>query len=373
MPAVVDPDGDLVSLQLDTAPAGATIDPVTGVVTLTAPADGLYHFAIRADDGRSGVAVQDYVLSVGLVAANPGVAVFQSTPPTEALVDRLYLYLPVAEDSDGDALTFTLLDGPAGMQIDPPTGRIDWTPAADQLGPHAVLLVADDGRGGSASQSFTIEVAPVPPNRPPLVDSTPVLIATQGEPYSYAVTTTDPDGDTPITFALVTGPAAMLVHSDTGQLTWTPSPADVGRHTIELRAVDPSAAAGRQFFVLEVRGPNQPPELTSEPVTTVSAGGVYRYDVTATDTADAVEFSLVSAPTGMTISPRTGIVFWKTDPADLGDHAIEIRVADDRGLAADQSVHTIGHGRHRAATGGSPPATDADGPRRNGPDRRRGP
>jgi hypothetical protein len=60
--------------------------------------------------------------------------VFQSTPATEALVDSLYLYLPVAEDPDGNLLTFTLLDGPAGMQVDPQTGRIEWTPTAGQRG-----------------------------------------------------------------------------------------------------------------------------------------------------------------------------------------------------------------------------------------------
>jgi YD repeat-containing protein len=335
-PDVLDPDGDVLLFSFDASPAGATINPATGQVTFTSPADGTYDFSIRADDGQGASAVQTYVLSVGAPPANQGVPQILSTPRTDAVVDSLYLYPTEAEDPDGDVLTFSLLASPSGMQINPATGRIDWTPTAAQLGAHAVLLLANDGKGGIASQSLTIVVADVPPNRAPTIDSTPTLIATQDQLYSYDITAQDPDGDT-LTFELSSGPSGMSINSSTGELTWTPTAADLGAHAVELRAVDPFGAAAVQSYDVEVRGTNLPPEITSSPVTQISAGGVYRYDVKASDTEDGVTFSLVTSPADMTMSPRSRIIFWKTDLADLGDHSIAVRATDDRGLFAEQS------------------------------------
>jgi hypothetical protein len=62
-------------------------------------------------------------------------------------------------DPDGDALTYTLVDGPAGATIDPTTGLLTW---AAQAGTYEFLLRVEDGHGGIAEQRFTLRVQPAP-------------------------------------------------------------------------------------------------------------------------------------------------------------------------------------------------------------------
>ena len=67
------------------------------------------------------------------------------------------------------------------------TGRITFTPVLGQVGPHTVELKVDDGLGGFSTQTWSLNVTAVTANRAPAITSRPVLVATQGEPYSYNV------------------------------------------------------------------------------------------------------------------------------------------------------------------------------------------
>lgn len=87
--------------------------------------------------------------------------VFSSVAPVTATVAAAYGYPVQAFDLDpGDSLAFSLDLAPAGMTIDPASGLIAWTPQVDQTGPTAVTVRATDSTGLSATQDFTIEVAP---------------------------------------------------------------------------------------------------------------------------------------------------------------------------------------------------------------------
>ncbi len=66
-------------------------------------------------------------------------------------------------DADGDTFTYsaTLADGsplPAWMTIDPVTGEISGTPGADDAGTVSVVITADDGFGGTVSDTFDIAI-----------------------------------------------------------------------------------------------------------------------------------------------------------------------------------------------------------------------
>jgi hypothetical protein len=80
-----------------------------------------------------------------------------------------------------------------------------------------------------------------------------------------------------------------------------------------------------------------PPEITSAAVTNAYAGVLYTYDVEATGTP-APNFSLITAPAGMTIDPASGLIEWT--PAATGDY--DVTVTADNGIApADQQIFTI--------------------------------
>ncbi|MGR9053893.1 MAG: DUF7948 domain-containing protein, partial [Gammaproteobacteria bacterium] len=76
-----------------------------------------------------------------------------STPITITGQNLAYRYQVTAEDPDGDGLSYFLITGPAGMQIDIDTGLIEWMP--DQAGEYAVEIEVRDGHGGLDSQIVT--------------------------------------------------------------------------------------------------------------------------------------------------------------------------------------------------------------------------
>ena len=125
---------------------------------------GSARFQIGATDGAPGHArVLSNTFSVG-VNALPW---FTSQAPTQVRAgERLRYQASIADPyPTEDAHTFSLLEAPVGMTIDPVTGLVEWTPTASDAGVHLVRLQVVDSRGGAAEQSFLIEVlvGPAPP------------------------------------------------------------------------------------------------------------------------------------------------------------------------------------------------------------------
>lgn len=170
-----DTDGDPLTYALATAPAGMQIDENTGVITWSPTVDDLgnHNVAVRVEDGRGGFSEQQYVLSA-IVAPPNRPPRFTSAPVVDVSIGSVYSYDADADDADGDEVAYFPLMLPDEANIDPATGVIDWTPTDDQLGNHHVVIEARDGRGGVATQEYTINVRPDPENQPPIIVSEPV-------------------------------------------------------------------------------------------------------------------------------------------------------------------------------------------------------
>ncbi|MCS7468222.1 putative Ig domain-containing protein [Stieleria sp. ICT_E10.1] len=195
--------------------------------------------------------------------------VFTSTPDVEAIVGRPHRDEVMATDPDGDAIIYSLLIAPDGMTIDAQTGRIDWQTSAADLGNHAFTVQADDGRGGVAKTSYTLATIDPPPNRPPVFESTPSVIARVNQHYEYPPAVRDPDGDALI-FTLLEGPVGLSVDSTTGLLSWIPSASQVTSnvaHRVVLQVSDGAGGVVTQRYEIDVSTEvgNSPPTFVSSP------------------------------------------------------------------------------------------------------------
>lgn len=84
--------------------------------------------------------------------------------------------------------------------------------------------------------------------------------------------------------------------------------------------------------------PNSPPIITSKPMPRVEDGKL-SYALKAEDPdGDPIEYTLRNAPRGMTIEPATGLITWEFDESDIGEHVVEIIVADSEGAKASQML-----------------------------------
>ena len=67
--------------------------------------------------------------------------VITSVPNTSATEAVAYSYAVTASDVEGDTLTWSLTEAPAGMEIDADTGVIRWTPGNAATNPTVVIQV----------------------------------------------------------------------------------------------------------------------------------------------------------------------------------------------------------------------------------------
>lgn len=145
------------TFSLTTNPAGMTINPSTGVIQWTPGATGDEDVVVEARNVNEpwGVDTQAFTISVSLNNA----PVITSTAPLAATVGSVYTYSPVATDTDGDTLVWSLAFGPAGMSVSATSGVITWTPAAGDVGTANCSVLVSDGLGGATTQNFTLTVS----------------------------------------------------------------------------------------------------------------------------------------------------------------------------------------------------------------------
>lgn len=79
--------------------------------------------------------------------------VLAGDPPVE------WTYQLAATDPDGDPLTYTLVQGPPDMLLDPATQILSWLVTSEDIGKYDITLEVADGKGGTALQMFELVVS----------------------------------------------------------------------------------------------------------------------------------------------------------------------------------------------------------------------
>ena len=262
---------------------------------------------------------------------------FTSAPPVEATVGRVYRYSVTAIDPDGSSsITYQLASNPNGMTIDTATGLITWTPTASDASTHTISIKVNDARGGEALQTFALNVALSRINRPPVFTTSPVITAAPLSNYQYQVAARDIDGDT-IVYALPQSPAGMTIDSATGLVRSTSLP--TGSYPISITASDSRGGIATQQFTLFVgtTPTRSAPVITSTPPVVAYVNLPYIYSIAVSEpTSATLQFQLLQAPTGMTISP-TGRITWLPQAPQLGPQNVRVSVTNPSGGSASQS------------------------------------
>lgn len=333
-----DPDRDRVEFRLNQAPSGMEID-AEGVIRWTPTpeqAENSYPVTIVVEDEHGAIGSQSYTVHVSSGPPNRAPRI-TSTPPLQAAFDTTYDYQATAMDPDGDQVTYALGRGPDGMTIDPETGQIAWTPTDSQGGSHVVTILAGDGIG-QATQSFVVTAAE---NRPPVIESMPVLTVTGGLTYRYAVRASDPEGG-PVSYRLDQAPAGMRIDA-VGQILWTTTAGDVGQHPVRVVVTDRHGAeTGHPLFEVDVTPDGERPRVhLSYSSNLVDLGSEFRLYTLATDnigvetlvlTVDGTPHPLGSDGTASIIfadSALYTVTVTATDAAgNVGEASVEVRVID---------------------------------------------
>jgi hypothetical protein len=259
-------------------------------------------------------------------------------PAEIAQVDRPYMFEPVANDADGDVLTFKIENRPDWATFSPITGRLEGTPPAtvEPVYPR-ILISVSDGKATSELPAFDLQVAGLPPaNTAPTIDGTPAATVVAGNSYEFIPQVSDPDGQT-LVLSVTGKPAWAQFDPITGRLWGTPAATNVGTSQgVRITVSDGVAQTALPAFDIVVTagttpGPsNRAPIISGVPAGAVAAGQAYSFKPTASDPdGQALTFSITGKPSWADFSPSTGELSGTPGAASVGTYpGVTITVSD---------------------------------------------
>jgi VCBS repeat-containing protein len=336
-----DIDNPAASLRfsLADAPAGATIDPVSGALRWTpseAQGPGNFTFRVNVSDGTA-TASETVTVAVNEVNVAPQL----SNVPAAAAINELsaFTFQPSALDADipNQPLTFSLIDAPAGASVNPTGGAFSWTPTESQ-GNGSVYSFTVRVSDGVASTDVPVKLTALEVNSPPVLSEIPAQTVDELKPLSLTVKSSDTDDPVNVlTYSLGDGaPPGMTIDSKTGAISWTPSEAQgAGDFPVTVRVTDngsPNLSDSRTFNV-RVNEINVAPRLAPIGNKTVDEETPLTFTAGATDSdlpANSLTYSLVNAPAGASLNPATGAFSWTPSEAQgAGSYNVTVRVTDN--------------------------------------------
>lgn len=228
-------DGTLISAEIANALGnGQTFNwDTTGI------AAGTYYIYGKVDDG---------INPSVFVYAPASVTIGNNAPVLDTILDEqvsegqtLTLFAN-ATDFNGDLITYSLGEGaPAGMDIDPTTGEITWTPTEAQ-GPDTfqITVIATDNATPALSGSTTFEITVFEQNATPAMGKLFAQSRAQGGTFSFTATATDADSPAQtLQFSLDGAPDGASINPTTGAFTWAvPSNLTPDVYPITIRVTD---------------------------------------------------------------------------------------------------------------------------------------
>ncbi|MEM7274511.1 MAG: putative Ig domain-containing protein [Actinomycetota bacterium] len=322
-------------------PAGATINPTTGLLTWTpseAQGPGAYPITVTVTDNGSPAASASQTVTV-TVDEIPTAPTIAPIPDQQSGEGGDVLVIPTATDPDlpAETLTWSAAGLPPGLSIDPVTGAISGTVdgLAGAGSPYATSVTVDDGTGNVVTEAFTWSITDT--NRNPIFFPIGDVTVTEGQVATFTATAADPDGpgDT-VTLSVSDLPAGASFDPATGIFTWQTTEVDGPSSVIvTVTATDDGVPSLDASWPVEisVEEENAAPVVDGPNVISRPEQQPLSITMTATDEdvpPNAVRWSATGLPAGASIDPITGALAWTpTEAQGPGRFPITVIATDD--------------------------------------------
>jgi hypothetical protein len=232
-PTATDPASKALTFSIAHVPSWATFSTTTGQLsgTPTSAQTGTdSNIIISASNGTSSASLTPFTITV----TAPDAPKISGTPATHVTAGQTYGFQPMATDPEGKRLTFSIVNRPAWASFNTTTGELSGTPTTTEVGSYpSVGISVSNGTLSAALAQFSITVSkPAAPAAPesPTISGTPLVSVVAGKAYSFTPTTTDPSGAA-LTFSVKNAPSWATFNSATGELSGTPTEADVATYS----------------------------------------------------------------------------------------------------------------------------------------------
>jgi hypothetical protein len=327
---------------LSTAPAGMTIDPITGLINWfpTGNQVGNQNVTIQASN-YAGSTTQSFTIS--LVAPT-----LPATTPPQATALTAYSF--TVPSTGNPTPTFSLVSGPAGMYMSQPSdGTVNWTPTLAQGGPQTFTVQASNYLG-QFQQTYTVDVVSTIPLNVTAAGASTTSVTVSWLPVD------DPSGATYDVYRRIGhihgGYSDVLVASGVtgtsatiGGLTES-GPGSAG-YSFVVRATDNSTGVQSPDSLPATSRTLFPPDLFGVAVNGAVVGTVQAQQGSTVQAQilwyanEAPKFSLVSGPSTMSVDPVTGIVSYTPGPSDLGTITATVQGTNSVGSATEVITYNV--------------------------------
>lgn len=212
-------------------------------------------------------------------------------------------------------------------------GVLSGTPSNNDVGSYWVNITVTDRYNGNDSHNFTLTVINV--NDPPIITTLDIKSAIEDVFYSvdYNATDIDPTKDT-LTWHLETNATWLTIDALTGNLTGTPTNADVGTYFVNVSVDDNRGGVDFTNFTLKITNTNNLPIIISANVITATEDMLYNVDYDATDIdipVNILTWTLVTDANWLSIDPSTGVLSGTPNNDDVGIYFVNVSVDDNKG------------------------------------------
>lgn len=345
--SATDADGDLITLSISAGPSWASLLSSPG----SGSASGTLHLAPGFDDaGDASITVravdavapdeETFIVHVG----NTNRAPVMEPIAAMNLAEGVLLDTPIrADDADGDPATFFVASGPLFLTVSTTSsafgttlGNLHAAPGFADAGSYEVIIGARDPFGASDSTTYLILVREQ--NRPPVVTWPGPITGAEGEPITFTISATDPDGDMVMYEAENLPAGAQLTDqmNSTALFTWTPGFDQAGSYSLMVMADDMVGSMLHQEISITVTDVTDPVAIARPSNLTVIEGDARDMPLLGFSAAgQPLTFEKVSGPAYVTVATTDagtgtahGTVHVAPGAADDGTATVTLAVTD---------------------------------------------
>ncbi len=250
----MDPDGDRVEIEVDWYRNGELEQSGTQkrLVTQDFRSGDRVWAEVWVSDGD--FELTERTRTIRFANQAPDVLAVRLVPPKPSGSDTLMLEANVLDrDNDPYELQYrwyvngTLLPGESGASLAP--GKAS---RGDKV---AAEVAASDASGtGEWVRTPALDIS----NSAPVFTSQPSQATVVGGGYRYLLKAEDPDGDRPLRYSLIEGPAGLRVDLVSGAVSWQVPDGEGGEFPIRLAVSDPHGAQAEQSYTLNLSWESEP-------------------------------------------------------------------------------------------------------------------
>ena len=272
----------------------------------------------------------------GSIYVNDKPKITSSPPKHVNLENILEYYIEVEDNNSFNPLTrkkekhikTSILKGPKGMMIS--NQKLMWKPEAEDIGPHDVIITAEDGLD-KTKQQFTLYV-----NDTPSIITADSISVKLGDTLRHILTAKDLNKKNNLTYSIQSNLEGLTLDASSGEIIWVPKKEDLGTHVIEANVSDgfDSMKAGKKIQIIVYDFPkfiNAPPKEAYVDIE-------YKYNIEAEDAYGGI---IKNKEVFVSVAYTTFVdLFFDntehrlfTTPAkeDIGMQTIELKLEDKEG------------------------------------------